>query len=262
MNNLNKIPHFADNPLNNVPFKKTVSQMRSLTKATPAEAGNEIWFLTLSDLLMLLLIFFVLLFGITIKQQSNPIVPASLHAEKILPVAVTKEQPVAPPLAPPVASSDSAAQSATASLESDLLGIIDDNSGLQGITVARHSQYVVLTLPEQISFDSGQAQLKSSVLPKLEQIAVFIQNHPNLLVEIQGHTDDRPISNRRYPSNWELSADRATQVAKSLVHLGVNPAKISTKGFGEYQPLYSNNSDSDRLKNRRVELQFSLNPSS
>lgn len=235
--------------------------MRSLAKSTPSEAGNEIWFLTLSDLLMLLLIFFVLLFGITIKQQSNPIAPASLHAETILPVAVTKEQTVAP-LAPPVASSDSAAQSTTASLESDLLGIIDDNSGLQGITVARHSQYVVLTLPEQISFDSGQAQLKSSVLPKLEQIAVFIQNHSNLLVEIQGHTDDRPISNRRYPSNWELSADRATQVAKSLVARGVNPTKISTKGFGEYQPLYSNNSDSDRLKNRRVELQFSLNPSS
>ena len=256
MNNSSPIPH-PGNPLNQVPFKKTATRLSGLSKSLPADTGNEVWFLTLSDLLMLLLIFFVLLFGITLKQQSNPAAPASLHAETILPVAVTKEQPIAPP----ASSSDPAANSATASLESDLLGIIDDNSGLQGITVARHSQYVVLTLPEQISFDSGQAQLKSSVLPKLEQIAGFIQNHSNLLVEIQGHTDDRPISNRRYPSNWELSADGATQVAKSLVQLGVNPAKISTKGFGEYQPLYSNNSDSDRLKNRRVELQFSFNPS-
>jgi chemotaxis protein MotB len=70
-----------------------------------------------------------------------------------------------------------------------------------------------------------------------------------------------PIHNQRYPSNWELSADRATQVAKSLVQLGINPVKISAKGFGEYHPLYSNDSDAGRLKNRRVELQFSLIPS-
>ncbi len=259
MNNLPKIPQYPDNHLQQVSFKKSVSPMRSLMKAVPAEAGNEIWFLTLSDLLMLLLIFFVLLFGIALKQQSEPVAQtaAALHTEKALPVTVVKEQPIIQQV-----SSDQAAGDATASLETGLLGIIDDNSGLQGITVARHSRHVVLTLPEQISFDSGQAQLKSSVLTKLGQVAVFIQSHPNLLVEIQGHTDDRPISNRHYPSNWELSADRATQVAKSLVSRGVNPAKISTKGFGEYQPLYSNNSDSDRLKNRRVELQFSLIPAS
>ena len=256
MNNLSEIPQFLDNPLKQVSFKKTVSPMRSLTKSAPVEAGNEIWFLTLSDLLMLLLIFFVLLFGIALKQQSSTVSPPALRTENVLPVAVTKEQPVIQQV-----SSSPAASDATAALAADLLGIIDDNSGLQGITVARHSQYVFLTLPEQIIFDSGQAQLKPTVLPKLEQVAFFIQNHPNILVEIQGHTDDRPISNRHYPSNWELSADRATQVAKSLVSLGVNPAKISTKGFGEYQPLYSNNSDSDRLKNRRVELQFSIIPS-
>ena len=254
MNNLSQIP---DNPLNQVPFKKTVRSLRSFAKSAPSETGNEIWFLTLSDLLMLLLIFFVLLFGITLKQQSTSVTFTAPRAKQVSPVTVTSKQPMIQQ-----ASANPAASDATASLESDLLGIMDDNQGLQGITVARHSQYVVLTLPEQIIFDSGQAQLKSAVLPKLEQVAVFIQNHPNLSVEIQGHTDNRPISNRRYPSNWELSADRATQVAKSLVQLGVNPAKISTKGFGEYQPLYSNNSDADRLKNRRVELQFSIISSS
>lgn len=257
MNNLSKIHTVPDNPLKQVSFKKTVSPMRSLTKSVPAEAGNEIWFLTLSDLLMLLLIFFVLLFGMALKQQGSTVSPPSPQAEQVLPVAVAKEQPVVQQV-----SSSPAANDATKSLESDLLNVIDDNAGLQGITVARHSRFVVLTLPEQISFDSGQAQLKSSALTKLGQVAFFIQNHPNLSVEIQGHTDDRPISNRHYPSNWELSADRATQVAKSLVSLGVNPTKISTKGFGEYQPLYSNSSDADRLKNRRVELQFSLIPSS
>ncbi|MEN6330401.1 MAG: flagellar motor protein MotB [Smithella sp.] len=253
MNNLSRIPEYPGNPLNQVSFKKVARPLRSPAKPAPAETGNEIWFLTLSDLLMLLMIFFVLLLGMTLKQQSNTAAPPVQRNEQALPVAVAKEQPVNRQVSPNTALSDE-----TASLESDLLGIIEDNNGLPGITVARHTRHVVLTLPEQIIFDSGQADLKAGVLPKLEQIAVFIQQHPNIAVEIHGHTDNMPISNRRYPSNWELSADRATQVAKSLVRLGVNPAIISTRGFGEYKPLYPNSSISDRLKNRRVELQFSL----
>ncbi|MEN6620907.1 MAG: OmpA family protein [Smithella sp.] len=254
MNNLSEVPKFTDSSLKQVPLKKTVRSMRSLSKSAPAEAGNEIWFLTLSDLLMLLMIFFVLLFGLTLKQQNNssPILSLPRTGQE-QPVTAIKEQPAVRQLPPePVGNK-------TDILASDLQGIIDNNSMLQGMTVTRHSQFVILTLPEQIIFDSGRAELKSSILTKLEQVAAFIQNHPDLSVEIQGHTDNIPISSRRYPSNWELSADRATQVAKALISLGINPSKISTKGFGEYKPLYSNNTDYERLKNRRVELQFSLN---
>ncbi|MEQ8213968.1 MAG: flagellar motor protein MotB [Smithellaceae bacterium] len=252
MNNLSEVPEYPRNSSDQVSFRKVARSLRSPAKPAPAEAGNEIWFLTLSDLLLLLMIFFVLLLGITLQQQSNSAAPPVQRNNQALPVVAT-EQPVNRPASPNQSPGDEAT-----SLESDLLGIIDGNEGLEGITVARRSQHVVLTLPEQIIFDSGQADLKNGVLPKLEQIAVFIQKHPNIAVEIQGHTDNRPIANRRYPSNWELSADRATQVAKSLVRLGVNPAIISTRGFGEYKPLYPNGTDSDRMKNRRVELQFSL----
>jgi chemotaxis protein MotB len=54
--------------------------------------------------------------------------------------------------------------------------------------------------------------------------------------------------------------DRATQVAKALIGMGVNPSQLSVKGFGEYHPLYPNNSDENRLKNRRVEIQFTVTP--
>ncbi len=252
MNNL-QTPQTSENSFNQVLLKKTGSSLRTLKKSAPAETGNEIWFLTLSDLLMLLMIFFVLLFGITLKQQSNSQMLSSQRTEQQPSVAAVQEQPAVRQL-----PQEPAGNNKTDSLVSGLQSIIDDNSGLQGMTVVRNSQFVVLTLPEQIIFDSGKAELKSSVIPKLEQVAVFIQHHPDLSVEIQGHTDNIPISSRRYPSNWELSADRATQVAKTLISFGVNPVKISTKGYGEYKPLYSNNSDSERLKNRRVELQFSL----
>lgn len=253
MNDLSAMSGYPCNSSDQVSFRKVARPLRSPAKPAPAETGNEIWFLTLSDLLLLLMIFFVLLLGITLQQQSNSAAPPVQRNKHALPTAAAKEQPVNRPVSPNQPPGDEAS-----SLESDLLGIIAGNEGLEGITVARRSQHVVLTLPEQIIFDSGQADLKTGVLPKLEQIAVFIQKHPNIAVEIQGHTDNRPIANRRYPSNWELSADRATQVAKSLVRLGVNPAIISTRGFGEYKPLYPNGTDSDRMKNRRVELQFSL----
>ena len=61
-----------------------------------------------------------------------------------------------------------------------------------------------------------------------------------------------------YPSNWELSADRATQVAKSLIRRGINPAQVSVKGFGEHRALVPNDSEFNRLRNRRVEIHFNI----
>jgi chemotaxis protein MotB len=83
-----------------------------------------------------------------------------------------------------------------------------------------------------------------------------------LSVAVHGHTDDRPIHSRRYPSNWELSVDRATRVARALVGMGIEPARLSIRGFGEDRPLVANDSDENRMRNRRVEIQFSLAPSS
>jgi chemotaxis protein MotB len=247
---------FPENSYGQVSFKKISGRLCVPKKQPPSETGNEIWFLTLSDLLMLLMICFVLLFGITLKQQIPPPVDKTSHIKVTQPVSVTNEQKIVP-----VASTDSVANEATASLESDLLGILGNNQGLDRITVESHSRYIVLTFPEQIIFDSGQAQLKPSAQPVLEKVAVFIQNHSSLSVEIHGHTDDLPINSRRYPSNWELSADRATQVAKALMQFGIDPTRLSTKGFGEYHPLYPNDRDANRFKNRRVELKFSLSES-
>ena len=124
----------------------------------------------------------------------------------------------------------------------------------------RRSHSIIVTFPERIMFDSGRSELKGAVRPFLEKVALFILNHPDVSIEIQGHTDDRPINSPRFPSNWELSADRATQVAKALVGLGTDPSRLSVRGFGEYRPLVANDNDLNRLKNRRVEIQFSLLP--
>lgn len=246
---MTRLPDNRQNPLS---FQKSTQPLRSLKSTTEAANSNEIWLLTLSDLLMLLMIFFVFLLAAPLVQAGKSTPSPSVTA------------PVAKPYMEPavIRTPEVRDKQAVAALEDDLHRILGDRKDRQGVTVERRSQFLVITFPEQILFDSGQAQMKTAAGTTLEKVAAFIINHPDLSVEVQGHTDDRPIRSQRYPSNWELSADRATQVAKTLLGMGANPGQVATKGFGEYHPVVPNLSDVDRLKNRRVEIQFSLPQSS
>ncbi len=231
-----------------------VLPVRLQRKAIASETGNEIWLLTLSDLLVLLLIFFVLFFGTSLHRQDRA-VPTPPPAPPV------EESAVIPLVLPRAAHPEPSPVQAASSLESDLVGLLGGHPAEQGVTVERRSQYMIVTFPEQILFDSGLSRIKPSAAPILEKVSRFILEHPGVSTEVHGHTDDRPIHNQRYPSNWELSADRAAQVAKALVEQGTPPERLSIKGFGEYRPILANDSDPNRLKNRRVEIQFSVHPS-
>jgi chemotaxis protein MotB len=241
--------------LDRVLLKKVVSPLRFQKKSPQSEKGNEIWLITLADVFMLLMVCFVFLFGMTLYQQKETVPLQPLLAKPDVQTPVTEKSPLTQAIL-----SDPPPKEAVSSLESDLMSLLSRDQNQQDVTVERRSQYVVLTFPERIMFDSGKADVKFSVHPLLEKVAVVILNHPDLLVEVRGYTDDRPIHNHQYPSNWELSLDRATQVARVLVNLGIQPANVSIKGFGENHPLYANDSDSNRLKNRRVEIQCSMTP--
>lgn len=219
-------------------------------RETDNHKGNDIWLTTLSDLLMLLVIFFVILFGMEMQKPKHATeIPAPAEtAQSAVPVKTVAARTEAPPPAPP------------ASVEKELASILEQGKGGQEIAIYRSANRVTLTFPERIMFDPGHASLKPAARPALDKLAQFIKERPQLAVEVQGHTDNRPISNSRYPSNWELSVDRATQVARALIAMGVDPQQLSVKGFGEYHGLFPNTSDENRLKNRRVEIQFTLPP--
>jgi chemotaxis protein MotB len=244
MNNLKvKTASFKDigEPL---PLKRTSRKPLGSPIGAETNKGTDIWLITLSDLLMLLVIFFVILFSLELQKHApNLSVRGQVKKNQI-------EQKAAATM--PVA------QSKSASVEKELAAMLNREKSPQEVTVKRVADLVTLTFPEGIVFDPGYAQLKPSAQTTMEKVAAFIRERPNLVMEVQGHTDDKPISNTRYPSNWELSVDRATQVAKALIGMGVNPSQLSVKGFGEYHPLYPNNSDENRLKNRRVEIQFTV----
>ncbi len=94
-------------------------------------------------------------------------------------------------------------------------------------------------------------------MPILEYVSQPAETKPQLLIEIAGRTDDRPIAAAAFPSNWELSTARASRVARALFDLsGIDPVRISTRGYAYRRTLYKNDSDEHRAANRRAEIRF------
>ena len=127
----------------------------------------------------------------------------------------------------------------------------------RAVGVISTEQGLVISLSDTITFPSGQATLSPIVAPLLAQVAVLATEQPDLAIEITGHTDDRQIATREFPSNWELSAARASRVARALLERNpINPTRVSTRGYASYRPIYPNDTDEHRTANRRVEIRF------
>ena len=121
-------------------------------------------------------------------------------------------------------------------------------------SVRREENRLVFVLGERITFREGEATLLEAYHSISKKIAEFIASKKDYQVVISGHTDNTPINTEKFPSNLELSAARAINVAKSLINNGVSPVRVSIQGFSEYQPLLDNTSPENRQANRRVEI--------
>ena len=119
------------------------------------------------------------------------------------------------------------------------------------------AQYVSLTLWGSLLFDSGSAELKKEVKPMIKKVGVILTRYENNIIEIEGHTDNVPISNANFGSNDELSSFRALSVFQYLLETtDLNPAKIKHSGRGEYIPIADNSTAEGRSRNRRVEIKI------
>ena len=110
----------------------------------------------------------------------------------------------------------------------------------------------------EVLFASGSDELSPAGRRALAALAPplgsLLAAEPDQMILVGGHTDDVPIANARFASNWELSAARATAVARALVADGLPPARGVASGFGSYHPRRPNRSDEDRRRNRRIEV--------
>jgi chemotaxis protein MotB len=123
------------------------------------------------------------------------------------------------------------------------------------MSVSMSNRGLVITFVAEVLFDSGKAQLRNSALSSLDKVSGVLKDEvPNNRIAVEGHTDNVPITKSKWASNWELSSHRALSVVEYLVSQGLNPDKLSATGYGEFQPVESNDTASGRRKNRRVEI--------
>jgi len=133
---------------------------------------------------------------------------------------------------------------------SRLRGLID--AGQLRVSISRGR--MVLQLPQDVLFASGSATLNAEGTTTLERIGDALAELAGRRFQVEGHTDDVPIATERFPSNWELSTGRALSVVRLLVRRGVPPDNLSGAGYGEYQPVESNETPEGRRVNRRIEI--------
>jgi chemotaxis protein MotB len=128
------------------------------------------------------------------------------------------------------------------------------------IKVSVYEKGVLLQLSDRILFAAGQADILPEAVRLIEHVGAIIANHPAYSLRIEGHTDNSPIRTSRYPSNWELSTSRAVNVVRYLLDKRLIAAdRLLAAGFGEYKPLFPNDTVENRARNRRVELLFFRN---
>lgn len=132
-----------------------------------------------------------------------------------------------------------------------------EKSGIsEQVDIDFNSHYVLLTLNGAFLFDSGSAEIKEDSLPLMDKIGTILEKYSERLVEIEGHTDNVPISNSKFRNNNELSSARALAVLEYYIEKGVNPLRLKSSGRGEYVPVADNSTAEGRARNRRVEVKI------
>ncbi len=145
--------------------------------------------------------------------------------------------------------SGSSLKSIADQIESAMAGLIQQNL----VKVRRNELWLEVEINTNILFPSGDASLQLEAKPILNELARILRDFENQ-IKVEGFTDNVPISNMVYPSNWELSAARSASVVNLLMKQGIRPTRMAAIGYGEFHPIADNDTVEGRNKNRRVIL--------
>jgi chemotaxis protein MotB len=125
------------------------------------------------------------------------------------------------------------------------------------VTISELKGKLTVNMVDSILFDSGKAEVKKGGREILGKVISILKDVNDKSIRIEGHTDDVPISRalaKRYPTNWELSAARAINVARHLQDQGIDPGQLSAVAYGEWKPIATNDTAEGKAKNRRIEI--------
>ena len=251
-------------------------------------AGSPAWMATFSDLMNLLLCFFVMLFAMSsIDEDKQEAIVASFNQmfsvfdagasaigdgqlisngvsqlneldEFINSTGKLAEgEVVDDDVAEAKEQLEEAQMEESEELAEKIQEAVDEKDMGKEIDIEITSQYVQLTLKGAILFDSGSTLLKEEAKPVLDQVGLILERYANGTIEIEGHTDNVPMSGAKYSNNNELSSGRALSVFDYLLSVtNLDPANVKHSGRGEYVPVADNATAEGRTRNRRVEIKI------
>lgn len=214
------------------------------------EYGNS-WLITYSDMITIILCFFIVFFTFTAEEASllekikdtltTEVEGLNQENEKL------KEEKES--LAALLFGSENSLDSAESFME-----FLEKNDLDKSVYIIEDERGLVIRFKDGVLFSSGKAAISEGGFEVLSEIAEKVQGIPNLIV-IEGFTDDIPIKTNDFPSNWELSVARAIGVAKFMIDdMDIEEERISVSGFGEQRPIDTNDTEEGRANNRRIEI--------
>jgi chemotaxis protein MotB len=232
--------------------------------------GAPGWMATFADLVTLLMCFFVLLFAMSSTQQESfkelvQSLKSALGVQQV-PEAGTREGLLMPvPEAPEKASEErktdavdevgAMVQKEVDEIVSNVRELIMFNQLGGMVKVEGDELGATITISDVVLFPPGEAVMNREGLNIMKKIATVLAQF-NYHIKIAGHTDNTPIHTEKYPSNWELSANRACEVVRFLANTGIDPAQMSAEGYAEFKPIAQNTTPESRAQNRRVEIVY------
>lgn len=235
---------------------------RKEKKQQKSRVGAPGWMTTYSDLMSLLLTFFILLYSMsTVDAEKFKNISMSLQGilsglgqVSVIDTGIenTGSTDEMMEFEDPISLID--VNEGILQMHEKVLGYVEEEGLEAKVSVSMNKRGVFVDIKEAILFDSGSAKIKDSGLEVLKKLEGLINDFNNDLV-IEGHTDNIPSRTALYPSNWELSTARAVSVLRYLSEVeNVDPKRLSAVGYGEYSPIVPNDTRENRAANRRVNI--------
>lgn len=231
-------------------------------KCPEPKAGLPEWMATYGDLVTLLMCFFVLLFAFSsIDAQKFKAVMESFQgsAGVLSGGKALSEAPLVFDAMPEnqTSTESSIQQKKLSDLKDQVEEYVEENQMQEQVELELQDKGLVIRFKDNVLFDSGSAAIKATSYPILDFLSDLLSSEEliNEQIRVEGHTDNVPNISALYPTNWELSAARATNVVRYFVETAdFLPDRLSAAGYSEYHPIASNDSAEGRSANRRVDI--------
>ena len=225
--------------------------------------NSERWLLTYSDLITLLLAFFVIMYGMSSADvQKFSKLASSMRRAFNVDVLQGQTQPgvlnsstsLLPDNTGVGTGADSTQQKDLSMISQEMGWALQQQGMADNVSLGLRPEGTAITISGNLLFASGRADLRPDAVKLLKSVGNVLSKLPND-VRIEGYTDDIPPTGTDYPTNWELSSARAVTIVRYLSEVeGIDPGRLSAVAYSQYRPVVPNDSAQSRSRNRRAEI--------